>query len=185
MMKKLILSLGMACFWAAALLAQTEKAPIWVNMKPNEAITVKGNLADGAVMKDLSWAWNSAVACFPQTQVRKFTGNHVLYAMDLPSFSEMEILLEPDDEGANFSIYAYEVGTIAANNTVPNLNSCIRCEAEHKWDYKKRGQTQDHTRRIKDILAINNPYQVIIGVVGAEDLQSGGFTLHLKTNTRQ
>lgn len=164
------------------LMAQKEQEPIWLTLKPNEAFSVKGNLKDGKIMPDLSWAWNSAVACFPQTQVQKFTGNHVLYALDLPNFSEMEILLIPADEKANFSIYAYEVGKVSNNNTVPNLSSCIRCEAEHKWDYKKRGQTQDHTRRIYDILAINNPYQVIIGVVGANGLQEGDFTLQLKIN---
>lgn len=181
-MKKSIFIVLACLLTCLQLMAQKEQEPIWLTLKPNEDFSVKGNLKDGKIMPDLSWAWNSAVACFPQTQVQKFTGNHVLYALDLPNFSEMEILLEPTDKQANFSIYAYEVGKVANNNTVPNLSSCIRCEAEHKWDYKKRGQTQDHTRRIYDILAINNPYQVIIGVVGANGLQEGDFTLHLKIN---
>ena len=175
---------SLLCCLPLLLSAQEGKSPIWLKLQPNEAFTVAGNLSEGKKMEDLSWAWNSAIACFPQTQVQKFTGNHVLYALDLPSFSEMEIWLVPEDKNANFSIYAYEVGKVANNTTVPNLSSCIRCEVDHKWDYKKRGVTQDHTRRVKDILAINNPYQVLIGVVGAEGLAAGAYTLHLKINKK-
>ncbi|MDX1942560.1 MAG: hypothetical protein SFU99_18490, partial [Saprospiraceae bacterium] len=164
--------------------AQIIDSLLWIKAESGKTISIKGDLANGFVMKDLSWAWNSAVACFPQTQMKKFTGNHVLYATDLPSFSEMEVWVVPADENANFSLYAYEVGKIDKNNIVPNLSTCIRCEADHKWDYKKRGQTQDHTRRVKDIVAINNPYQVIIGVGGAEGLQKGAYTLNIKLNTR-
>ncbi len=156
----------------------------WLKIGAGDVFSVQGNLADGALMSDISWAWNSAVACFPQTQERKFSGHHVLYALDLPSFSEMEIWVTPENEDANFSLYAYQVGTITPGNTVPNLSSCIRCEADHKWDYKKRGQTQNHTRRVQDILALNNPYQVVIGVVGAEGLQTGAYTLYLKMKKR-
>lgn len=179
-MKKPLIALLLLMNTGLPLRAQSEFKPSWLTLKPNETLSVKGNLNTGAIMPDLSWAWNSAVACFPQTQTQKFTGNHVLYAFDLPSFSEMEVWLVPDDEKANFSLYAYEVGQVNNNNTVPKLNSCIRCEADHKWDYKKRGQTQDHTRRVYDILAINNPYQVVVGVVGANGLQEGGYTLNLK-----
>ncbi len=160
--------------------AQSDLQPQWLEVPVNEEVTVQGNLTEGAPMEDLSWAWNSSVACFPATQVRKFTGNHVLYALDLPDHSEMEIKVVPADKSANFSLYAYEVGQVTANNTVPRLSSCIRCEADHKWDYKVRGKTQDHTRSVHDILAINNPYQVVIGVVGAEGLKEGAYTLVLK-----
>lgn len=173
------------CLLWSALMVSAQSKPTWLELKPNEVFSVKGNLSEGIPIPDLSWAWNSAVACFPQTQARKFTGHHVLYALDLPSYSEMEIWVEPADKTANFSLYAYEVGVVAENNTAPKLSSCIRCEADHKWDYKKRGQTQDHTRRVYDILAIANPYQVVIGVVGAEGLKEGAYTLHLKINKTQ
>ncbi len=160
--------------------AQQDSNIKWIEMPATNVVSVSGDLAEGNFISDISWAWNSAVACFPQTQSRKFTGHHVLYAIDLPAYTEYEIWVEPSDKNANFSIYAYQVGTISTNNTVPNLSSCIRCEADHKWDYKKRGQVQDHTRRVKDILATTSPYQVLIGVVGAEGLAMGGFQLHIK-----
>ena len=152
----------------------------WIEMPSSGLVSINGDLGEGTFMSNISWAWNSAVACFPQTQSRKFTGHHVLYAIGLPAYTEYEIWVEPVDKNANFSIYAYQVGTISSNNTVPNLSSCIRCEADHKWDYKKRGQVQDHTRRVKDILATTSPYQVVIGVVGAEGLATGGFQLYIK-----
>lgn len=152
----------------------------WIELNGEGITAVEGNLSEGVDMSDLSWAWNSAVACFPGTQAAKFTGKHVLYALDLPSYTELEIDLIPADKNANFSLYAYEVGTVAPNNTVPNLSQCIRCEADYKWDYKVKGKTQDHTRHVRDILALANPYQVVIGVAGANGLKEGAYRLEVK-----
>ncbi|MEM9931787.1 MAG: hypothetical protein AAF840_18445, partial [Bacteroidota bacterium] len=127
---------------------------------------------------------NSSVACFPATQSHKFRGKHVLYVVDVPRYSELTIKLIPADENANFSLYAYEVGKVSENNTVPNLNSCIRCEVDHLWDYARRGKTQDHTRTVDQILAINNPYQAVIGVVGPEGWEAGDFTLEIEMKSR-
>ena len=145
---------------------QADVNPVKLNCEKNKTTEIKGNLKNGVVINDLSWAWSSSNACFPETQKKKFTGNHVLYVADLPKYSEMEVTMVPDDKNANFSIYAYEIGA-NSNRIVPNLPSCIRCEVDHKWDYKKKGKTQDHTRTVKDLVAINNPYKVVIGVVGA------------------
>ncbi|MBR9921544.1 MAG: hypothetical protein GYB31_11960 [Bacteroidetes bacterium] len=146
----------------------------------NQTQEVKGNLEEGAPMEDLSWAWDGANACFPGTQSHKFTGNHVLYIIPLPSYSQMEVRVIPEDKNANFSLYAYQTGTGPNPPIVPNLPSCVRCEVDHKWDYKRRGKTQDHTRTVTDLLATKNPYQVVIGVVGAEGLDSGAYTLQIK-----
>ena len=145
---------------------------------------LEGNLNQGKPMSDLSWAWSSNNACFPATQQKKFTGNHVLYYTDLPAYSEMEVTVIPKDPNANFSLYAYQVGRVSESKIVPNLSSCTRCEADHKWDFKKRGKTQDHTRTVKDLLAIANPFQVVIGVVGADGLAEGDYELHITLKTR-
>jgi len=162
------------------IIAQSINQLKWIELKGGETSTTSGNLSEGIPMSDLSWAWNSSIACFPQTQAGKFTGKHVLYAIDLPSYTELEIDLIPSDPNANFSLYAYEVGMIAENNIVPQLSQCIRCEADHKWDYKVKGKTQDHTRHVRDILTKANPYQVIIGVTGANGLSESAFTLQVK-----
>jgi len=157
---------------------------IAVEAVANKTVEVTGNLNQGKKMETLRWAWNSAVACFPETQVQKFIGNHVLYLVDLPRYSEMVATVIPEDRSANFSLYAYEIGQLTEDNLVPNLSSCVRCEADHKWDYKYKGKTQDHTRTVKNLVAINNPYQVVIGVVGANGLNKGGFTLQIKLKSR-
>ena len=150
----------------------------------NKTVEVKGSLNQGQTMETLSWAWNSTVACFPETQAKKFTGNHVLYVVDLPKYSEMEATVIPADKKANFSLYAYEIGQLSEDNLVPNLSSCIRCEADHQWDYKYKGKTQNHTRAVKNLVAINNPYQVVIGVVGANGLTTGEYVLQITIKSR-
>lgn len=145
-----------------------------------EETEISGNLTEGAPMPDLSWAWNSSNACFTEMEQEYFTGYHRLYYFDLPSYTEVEIELIPDDPKADFSLYAYEVGQVSESNTVPNLVRCVRCEADYKWDRPVRGRVQDHTRIVKDILAIRNPYQVVIGVVGAQGRSEGTFTLKIR-----
>lgn len=142
--------------------------------------SISGNLSQGHFIDDLSWAWQSNVACFVKTQEKKFTGHHVLYSIDVPAGHEYQIMVTPKDPTANFSIYAYMVGEITPKNTVPNLSSCIRCEADFKWDYKRRGVVQDHSRKVRDILATDRPFNAVIGVVGAEGLSEGDYILNIK-----
>ncbi|HOZ29337.1 MAG TPA: hypothetical protein PLL66_00300 [Bacteroidales bacterium] len=149
----------------------------------NKVTEVKGNLLEGVKIHDLSWASTSSNACWPGTQNEKFTGNHVLYSTELPANSEMTITVIPDDKKANFSIYAYQVG-VDNNAIVPNLPSCVTCEAEHKWDYPKVGKTQDHTRTISGFTALNSPYKVVIGVVGSNGLTEGSYTLKVEVKSR-
>jgi hypothetical protein len=148
-----------------------------LNVIPNKPFSVKGNLSQGQKIDDLSWASSSAVACFPATQNTKFRGNHVLYNMVIPPHAELNITVIPDDKNANFSLYAYQIGT-TNYSTVPNLTSCVTCEADHKWDRQKVNQTQDHTRKVY-LNSIDGSYNIVIGVVGAEGLTTGGYTLKI------
>ena len=141
-----------------------------------KTLAYRGNLSSGTKIHDLSWASKSSVACFPATQNKKFSGNHILYLTDLPSHSVMTVTLVPDDKNANMSLYAYSAGSY---RYVPNLSSCVSCEADHKWDYPKKGKTQDHTRSVR-LNAINNPYKVVIGVAGADGLTKGTFKIKIK-----
>ena len=160
-----------------------EKIPVTkIKSETNKTVSVSANLSEGKNMTDLSWAWNSSVACFPETQKEKFTGNHVLFETEIPKYSIMEIELIPDNKNTDMSLYAYEIG-LKSDAYVPNLPSCVSCEADHKWDYEKRGKTQDH-RRFVNLNAINNPYKVVIGVAGANGLDKGGFTLKISLKNR-
>ncbi|PKL35446.1 MAG: hypothetical protein CVV44_21815 [Spirochaetae bacterium HGW-Spirochaetae-1] len=155
---------------------------VWlIESRPNKTVAVKGDLSTGFEINDLSWAWNSSVACFPATQQKKFTGKHVLYKTNIPPHAEMTVTVVPDDKGANFSLYGYQVGA-GKSVVVPDLTTCITCEADHKWDYPKVGKKQDHTRTI-EFNAITESYTIYIGVTGADGLKSGGYTLKVSLNT--
>ncbi len=172
-------------FWKTSETVKGEQLPVKMytaKAEKGKTKAYKGNLANGTKIQDLSWAWSSSVACFPGTQVKKFNGNHILYITEIPKYSIMEIELIPTNKSANMSLYAYSIGT---NSTayVPDLSSCVSCEADHKWDYPKRGKTQDHTRKVK-LNAINNPYKVVIGVTGADGLDKGEFIIRIKLESR-
>jgi hypothetical protein len=144
----------------------------------NQTVNIKGNLNLGAKMENLNWAWNINIACFPAKQKQKFTGNHVLYHTVLPSKAMMSITVVPNDKTANFSLYAYQIGT-TNYSTVPDLSSCVTCEADYKWDYAKVNKTQDH-RRMVEVNSTNNSYNIVIGVVGADGLSEGGYTISIQ-----
>ena len=145
----------------------------------NESKTYSGKLEDGVMIQDLNWASFSSMACFPATQNSKFNGNHLLYITEMKAKSEIEILIEPKDPSKNLSLYAMQVG-LNETAMVPDIKSCVSCEVAHKWDYPKRGQSQDHTRSVK-LVATNNPYKVIIGVAGADGLKDGDFLIQIST----
>ncbi|MBP7866958.1 MAG: hypothetical protein KA419_13535 [Acidobacteria bacterium] len=168
----LILALGAA---SAALAAGWPSNVTPVAIQKGKTVTVAGKLETGQVLPDLSWASRSSVACFPATQNLRFNGKHVLYATQLPPRSILTVKVVPDDPSVDLSIYAYSIGV---NNfaVVPDLGSCVSCEAEHKWDRPKRGKTQDHTRAVK-LNAVTNPYNVVVGVAGANGRNTGSYTL--------
>lgn len=152
-----------------------------IKLKSNGSTEYEGNLDKGKKIEDLTWASNSSVACFPATQNAKFRGNHVLHGFELPPYSEVTVTVEPKNKEANFSLYGYQVGTTSFP-VVPQLSSCVSCEADHKWDRPRRNQTQDHTRTIR-FNAIKNAYNVFIGVAGADGLTKGAYTLKIDIKT--
>lgn len=156
-----------------------QEIPPYIELEPYGTVEVYGDLYEGYPLDHLSWAWNSAVACFTQIQEPLFSGSHVTYYTDIPAYSQLEIKVIPDSVDANFSLYAYQVGRVSEDCMVPNLRRCIRCEADYKRDRPVRGRVEDHTRTVRDLLAINRPYQCVIVVVGAEGLMEGGFRLQV------
>ena len=158
--------------------------PTYLELVPNKTVEYAGTIDSAETMSDISWAWNSSVACFPETVASQFRGKHVLYIVDVPRYSELEIKLIPDDESMDYSLYAYQAAKITANNLVPNLNRCIRCEADYSSEYRYANRVQDHTRTVRDILAINNPYQAVIAVVGPPGAETGSFKLQINMKSR-
>jgi len=140
--------------------------------------SIEGNLNEGVIMQDLSWASTSSMACFPGTQNTKFRGNHVLYQTFVPADKNIKVTVIPKNENDNMSIYTILDGE---NNTLlpPEITKCWSCEAEHKWDYKKAGKTQDHTRWVS-FDSLGGPFRLVIGVAGADGLSEGDYTLKIE-----
>lgn len=156
--------------------AQDENKKLWeVELKAGMTATVKGNLNEGYTISEYGWAWNSSNACFPATQKSKFTGKHTLYIIKLPPRSILTVTVRPKDKSKNLSIYGYQIG--ADKRIFPeDLQSCVTCEADHKWDYPKKGKTQDESRTII-FNATTNPYNIIVGITGADGLSEGDYTV--------
>ena len=179
---KHILFIALLSILMSTAYAQFPKGVNAIEAKPNGITTFTGNLSNGFMINDLSWASSSSNACFPATQNHKFTGKHVLHAFKIPPYSEVYVTVIPKNKNANFSIYGYQVGT-SNYSVVPNLSSCASCEAEHKWDYSKKGKTQDHTRTIR-FNSTNHSYNIFIGVTGADGLAEGEYTLEVNLKSR-
>ena len=163
----------------ASTLAQSEVRIVTVT--PNQTTTVSGNLSEGSMIADLSFAWSSSIACFPGTQQSKFTGNHVFYAFEMGPRSVANVTVTPKKPGTNLSIYGYQLG--AGKIVLPDeLTRAVTCEADHKWDYPKRGKVQGDERTMS-FNSVGNPYTVVVAVVGASGLSSADFTLSV--NVRQ
>ncbi len=162
---------------------QQDKVIAKLFMLPVGGETLKGNLNEGVFMQDLSWASKSSMACFPATQNTKFNGKHVLYQTTVPANMNIKVTVIPENTSANMSVYTILDGT---SNTVlpPEIATCSSCEAEHKWDYKKAGKTQDHTRWVA-FDSFGGTYRLVIGVAGANGLDSGAYTLKVEMSPMQ
>jgi hypothetical protein len=141
----------------------------------NNSVIIRGDLSEGTLLDDLSWAWNSNVECFPEVAKQYFTGNHVLFSTNLPAFSEIEIKLIPQNKADKFSLYAYSIN-LANSYIVPNLPSCLNCQAQYKCD---KYSPQSGTLLLSGLSASEVPYRIVIGVVGVSGLTKGAFTLEI------
>lgn len=150
-----------------------------IDMGEGSSSETQGDLSKGELMKDLSWAWNSANACFPGTQAAKFKGNHVFYAVTMPPRCEMFISLTPMDGKTDLSIYAYRIGA-GEYNLVPDLGSCITCEADHKWDGNWKNKVQTAERKVSFQNPGTETYNILIGVSAPAGVTSGAFQIKIK-----
>lgn len=167
-----------------ALLAPKNQSPQPVEIVAGQKTSYKAQLDDGQIIADLSWAWQSSVACFPAIRQEHFNGSHVFFTGVIPARTEITVRLIPDDPKADMSLYGFLTG-VDNEPLPPNLSSCIRCEADHDRGRPVAGRPdRGNTRVLQQMLAIQRPYRVTIGVAGAQGLQSGGFTLEIDASPR-
>jgi hypothetical protein len=166
------------------LLAPKNQSPQPIEIVAGQKVQYKGRLEDGQLIADLSWAWQSSVACFPAIRQEHFNGSHVFFTGVIPARTEIIVRLIPDDPKAEMSLYGFLTG-VDNEPLPPNLTSCIRCEADHDRGRPVAGRpNRGNTRVLQQMLAIQRPYRVTIGVAGAQGLQSGGFTLEIDASPR-
>jgi hypothetical protein len=188
MMKNLLIIGLILTLSAISPLANEQKATGWpqqvkpVASQSNETVAVQGDLAEGSLMEDLSWAESSSNACFPATQNLKFRGNHVLYATTFPARSILTVTLKPAASDADMSLYGYMIGE-RMFDVVPNLPRCITCEADHKWDRPWKGKTQTSERKISFQNPTMNTYNIVIGVSAPKGITSGKYTVEIQVQS--
>lgn len=159
-----------------------ESFPDWVDEVAigQGATVVRGDLAQGAPVCSLDFAWSSQVACFPEPVRRYFDGNTVFYAVDLPRESALTVTAVPDP-GVEVSLYAVQMGTTSFY-VPPYVPVATTCEASHGPNAYGDG-TVEHPPNPgqPESVFLNsraNPYHVLVAVSG-DDLTgtAGGFSL--------
>lgn len=158
------------------LLPAQDGGPFNIEARAGESLSYEMNLDKGTPLTSLAWAWSSQNACFVEPRAAYFTGNNVFFLTEIPKYSTMVIRLIPKDKNTNLSIYAYSGGHGALP---PDLPSCVSCEADFKQERPSVNRPlPDHTRSV-ELRAVNRPYPVTIGVVGAEGLTEADFVLEV------
>lgn len=178
-MKKILSILFLLVIVSSSIKAQWPSEVRIVDFPEGDSTVVSGNLADGKLIEDLSWAYNSSNACFVGYQGPKFRGNHTFFATRIPPRTEIIITVIPENDTANMSMYAYMVGK-DSYPLVPKLYSCITCEADYKWDRKWKGKTQTHERYVKLSNPSGNTYNILVGVSAPAGVIEGAFDLIIK-----
>jgi hypothetical protein len=179
-MKKFIIPLGMLLLPLITIAQGWPEKVTIVEMNGKDSVIVPGDLAKGEIIDDLTWAWSSSNACFPATQSLKFRGNHVFFATTMRPQSIMKISVTPTDPAGDLSIYAYRLGT-SEHYLVPDLPSCITCEADHKWDRPWKNRVQTHERKLEfQNPSRDNSYNILIGVSAPKGVTTGDFNLKIK-----
>lgn len=163
----------------AAGVVSANLVPNVIESKAGKTVETTGKLETGGLL-NLAWASNSSVACFPATENVNFSGNHVLYRTTIPPQSEMIVTAEPTDPKTDVSVYAIMIGATDTTHYPPNVPSAVTCEAG--YDAKK--DSNPGVAEKAKIQATTHPYNVIIGVAGAQGVTSGSYKLKIDVHSR-
>ncbi len=195
-MKKLfIITILILCLAGLLFAGKWPKGVKELKIKSNTTFTIAGNLKNGRIIKDLSWASSGSVACFPATQNESFRGKHVFYGTYIPRQSIMKIKVIPSKE-LNISLYAYMISTTDFERFPPDLYAYRLSSKDFKTmppkvytgaceaSFSYRGRNPGEEEKVQ-FYSARNPYNIIIGVAGPENVTSGEFTLKAKLTSRK
>ncbi len=147
----------------------------------DQVLNLDADLSEGQTIP-LTWASSSQVACFPATRFNEFKGNHVFYRVDLPAQSQMTITVKPNNN-KRINLYAMRMG-VEDRMTPPDIQVVGACEASYPIyagtpNYQTRAKAQS-----VEFMSIRNPYSILIGVAGAENVLSGSYDLNIEISSR-
>jgi hypothetical protein len=152
-----------------------------ISAESGKTVTTTGKINSG-VQIDLAWAANSSVACFPATSFDQFDGSHVMYQFELPKYTTATVEMTPKAADLDLNLYAYSVGT-TSTSLPPNVPSCVSCEASYGTNNINTRYNPGATEKV-ELVAINNPYRVFVGVAGSQKITKGSFDLKVTLKPR-
>jgi len=158
------------------------QSPEVENLETKPNLPINGNLEDGIILP-LAWATSSNMACFPSTRFNEFKGNHLFYRVQMPAGSKIDITVTPKNKKHRINVYALRLG---ANNmgTPPTLPSAISCEASYPIYAGKPNYGAPAKAQSIEYISIRKPYNILIGVAGAEGVLEGAFELDIQIRSR-
>ncbi len=175
-MKQLLFVLALVLL-PCILFAQDESFDVKdLDTQPETILT--GNLETGKTMP-LEWAGSSSVACFPATRFREYTGNHLLYRIQMPPKAKIKVSVTPKNKKHRINLYALRLGE---NNydTPPEIFKAISCEASYPIYAGKPNFKAPSKEQSIELVSIKKSYNILIGVAGAEGVTAGDFDLKIE-----
>ena len=147
---------------------------------------ISGNISTGQIIP-MRWAESSAVALVPATRFEQFNGNQLFYQIELPAASNINIKLMPKD-GKKINLYALRQSAQSELQVPPNVTSAISSEASYP-KYANLGsgrkvQNRDKGYREVEFMSVDRPYNILIGVAGAEGATEGDFFMRIEITGR-
>lgn len=144
----------------------------------NEDQSYSSDLSRGKTI-DLDFAHESTMACWTATEDQNFSGPHQFFALTMAANSTLTVDLDSQPE-VDANLYVIQVGTTIFT-LPPDLLTAVTCEAAYPMSTDRNPGEVDSAV----VTTFNNPYNVIIGVAGAQGHESGGFVLEVTTTVNQ
>jgi len=136
--------------------------------------TVSGDLSNGEVLSSLDWAQNSSVACWPGTEHLNFMGSHVFFTASQDPHTLLTATVTPATDDLDVNVYILQQA-VGSSQIPPDVTSVVSCEVGFPQSTDSNPGESDSA----SVTAINNGYDVVIGVAGPEGVTSGEFSLEI------
>ena len=137
---------------------------------------IEGDLSEGEVLSDLSWAEDSTVACWPGNEHVNFMGAHVFYSVPQEPYTLLTATVTPASDDVDVNVYILQQHE-GFNEVPPDVTSVVSCEVGFPQSTDSNPGEQDSAT----VTSIERSYFNVIGVAGPEGVVSGGYTLSITT----